>query len=302
MCETDIVFVILNYNIVAETIQCIESIKNNIDTSSYMIVCIDNASPNMAGEKLKDKYVNDNDVEVVILENNIGFARGNNEGLKKAQNYNPKFIVCMNNDMVFIQKNFWKKLSQLDLIDNIAVIGPKIITKYGVLQGVKKALKPLSEYKDELLFHSSIIAKGEFKKNTESESRMIIKKVFPLVNKIRLLIRTKTRTFLAIHKNEPEIKNAILHGSFLIFTRNWVDQGGQFDERTFLYKEEELLYIKVKKSGFDTLYCPDLYIIHLEDVSTDESFKNDKRVRTSLYKTESLNVLIEEMENFVDEK
>ena len=87
MCETDIVFVILNYNIVAETIQCIESIKNNIDTSSYMIVCIDNASPNMAGEKLKDKYVNDNDVEVVILENNIGFARGNNEGLKRAQNY-----------------------------------------------------------------------------------------------------------------------------------------------------------------------------------------------------------------------
>ncbi len=38
----DIVFVILNYNIVKETLDCIDSIEHNLDTDKFQIIVVDN--------------------------------------------------------------------------------------------------------------------------------------------------------------------------------------------------------------------------------------------------------------------
>lgn len=52
----DIVFVVLNYNVVDITINCIKSIEKNIDTSNYRIILVDNASSNQSGEKLQQFF------------------------------------------------------------------------------------------------------------------------------------------------------------------------------------------------------------------------------------------------------
>lgn len=106
----DIAFVILNYNIVTETINCIQSIQQNIDTASYKIIVVDNASPNGAGVRLKEHYKDSRDIAVLINKQNDGFARGNNVGIAFARQWDPEFIVCMNNDTVWIQKDFYAQL------------------------------------------------------------------------------------------------------------------------------------------------------------------------------------------------
>ena len=52
----NIVFVILNYNIYKETINCVESITANLDTDSFHIIIVDNASKTEAGKILADFF------------------------------------------------------------------------------------------------------------------------------------------------------------------------------------------------------------------------------------------------------
>ena len=70
----DIAFVILHYMAVNDTIECIKSIEDNIDTKSYRIIVVDNASPNGSGLVLFEKYKDYSCVKVILNEKNLGFA------------------------------------------------------------------------------------------------------------------------------------------------------------------------------------------------------------------------------------
>ena len=72
-------FVILHYMALEETIQCVESIRNNID-GDKKIVIVDNFSPNGTFKDLKVRYEKEPDVEVLETGSNLGFAKGNNFG------------------------------------------------------------------------------------------------------------------------------------------------------------------------------------------------------------------------------
>ena len=88
----DICFVILNYNLYQDTISCVASIKNRIDTRRYKIIIVDNASVNGAGELLREYYKTDQQIEIILLTKNIGFAKGNNIGINQARLEGASFI------------------------------------------------------------------------------------------------------------------------------------------------------------------------------------------------------------------
>lgn len=48
-------FVVLHYNAIKETIDCVESIKKRIDTNKYYIVVVDNASSKSYGRRFGRK-------------------------------------------------------------------------------------------------------------------------------------------------------------------------------------------------------------------------------------------------------
>ena len=92
----DFAFVILHYNTIEDTILCVDSIKENVN-SNYNIVIVDNCSPNGSGKLVKEKYCNDVDIHVILSERNEGFARGNNIGFIFAkERLHSKFIILMN--------------------------------------------------------------------------------------------------------------------------------------------------------------------------------------------------------------
>ena len=69
------------------------------------------------------------------------------------------------------------------------------------------------------------------------------------------------------------------------------------NNKTFLYREEELLYILLCKNNLESIYTPELRIHHLEDVSTDMIVNTPKKKREFIYRNEiaSLKILINEM-------
>ena len=74
-----IAVVILHYQASEETMNCIKTIKERVKTEKR-IVLVDNCSPNNSGVTLEKFYSLDEEVAVIRLSKNVGFAKGNNIG------------------------------------------------------------------------------------------------------------------------------------------------------------------------------------------------------------------------------
>ncbi len=86
--------VIITYNNLDYTIDCIKSIKKYTKKGSYEIIIIDNMSNDGTREWLKDQK----NLKVILNDQNLGFPKGCNQGIKEA---NPNYdILLLNNDTI----------------------------------------------------------------------------------------------------------------------------------------------------------------------------------------------------------
>lgn len=289
----DIVFVVLNYNVYQETIDCVESIRTNIDTSKYHIIIVDNASLNKVGERLKEHYQMISNVTVIDSKVNLGFARGNNLGINYAkENFSPRFVCCLNNDTLLEKKDFYINLECGFERTKAAIIGPKVILNNGEVQKFYCEILSIYEYKKQLLY---LWFNGTY-----------VRKIRKII--LNIIGERKFRHIFDIFRNNiKDIKNdkyfnkersdVVLHGCCLVFTPEFLSNANGFDERTFMFKEEELLYIMIKKLGLHTLYLPEIEIKHLEDISTNTVYKDEEKKYAFMRKNQilSLKVLIKEL-------
>lgn len=291
MKHFEITFIILHYNVVNETINCINSIQKNIDTTNYHIIVVDNKSPNNSGKDLLNKYISCKYVTVILSQENIGFARGNNLGINYVyQNYSTKYLCCLNNDTLLLEKNLLTKLENEYHSSDAFVIGPKIIIKNESVQPLVGDLKSLDTYKK--MLNDSIRRLRYFK------IKNVIKKIIKLF-KLSFLLDKKSAE-LKIDNLNSEIyhKNIVLHGSCLFFTPKAIHENFLFNDKTFLFREEELLFVYLKKHNFISVYQPNILIKHLEDVSTDSIVQSSEQKKLFLLKNQikSLSILVNEMQ------
>lgn len=316
----DIGFVVLNYNIIRETKHCVSSIVSNIDTSNFRIVVVENGSAEGVGKLLESEYRNNRFVNVILNKRNLGFARGNNIGIDYIKEHfgGAKFICCLNNDTLLDQSNMYETLCNIYNTDNsIAVIGPRIFDRY-YREYMPKDTKLLSRYQYN-------IALDELKKRDDEKIRQInssskwkkklLRNNFIYdVNHFRRMLEKRIRllvSFLSNKKkyydlidslgarNESVQYDVVLHGCCLVFTPAFFKNLSGFDPSTFLYVEEEILYVDVIHAGMHTFKSDDLIIRHLEDVSTDATYsKRAKRKFISENTEDSLRILIRKMESY----
>lgn len=292
-----ITFVVLHYNAMEETINCVSSIRKNIDTSNYHIIVVDNASPNKTGIQLKEKYGDDSAVTVLLSEKNLGFANGNNEGIRYAkEQLHADFVCCTNNDTLLEQNDFFQSLLISYESSHAAVIGPKVILKSGEIQRLPDKLLTLTEYQHQL---------AECQKVLNHDLIQSIKEELYGFKVVRSLSNWKHRVIgdaPSVQVNyddyyEKKHTDVILHGCCLIFTPAFFEELSGFCPDTFLYHEEDLLYIDVMEKGLHTLYEPGLQMRHLEDASTNTIVKTSREKREFLakHKSQSLRVLIDRL-------
>lgn len=291
----ELAFVILHYNTLQDTKNCVESIEKNIDTNSYVIIIVDNASPNGSGEQLKQIYRDTKKHYILQTKQNLGFAKGNNIGIQYAvQAFQAKFICCLNNDTLLIEKKFFSKISEKYIKRGFGILGPRIINKDKKTQLYSGWIHSVEEYKKELeqLIQLSqvdfIIPNLSFKKKIHLK----IKKIPFVCSIIRGIKILEYRPF-------KEKVNTPIHGCFVVFSPIYLNAYEGFYPKTFLYREEELLFLQAKEKNILVLYAPDICIQHMEDSATNSVCRNYNEKHNFILKNEidSLKILIEYMES-----
>ena len=284
----DIVFVILHYKTYNDTEDCVESIKNKIDSTSYHIIIVDNFSNNGSLEKLKDKYKNDNDITILCNTENLGFAKGLNTGIYYARkNYETKYIAVINNDVILISDDFIHRLDTKMNEYNFSLCGPMIITKDGSC-----TTNPI---------RNTIRSKDEVEKCIKKYKKLYKLCRIKLFNIYRIMKKTKKV------KKECYLSDQInykLHGSFWVFSERFFDDFKGLDEDTFLYGEEDILYLHLMKHNHITLYTPSIIIYHKEDAATNEAIPNNSQKMQFVCKNciNSLNIYLKLLEKYEGEK
>lgn len=95
--DKKIAVVIVNYNGIADTLECIDSLKRSDNFKDISIIVVDNNSNNNEAERIREGY---NFVTVISSNSNKGFAGGNNLGIKYALKNGFQYVLLLNNDTV----------------------------------------------------------------------------------------------------------------------------------------------------------------------------------------------------------
>jgi GT2 family glycosyltransferase len=268
--------IILNWNGWRNTIKCLESIYQ-ISYQNYDVIVVDNCSVDESVERIK-AYADQNNKLIKVLEylggefefasewglemigtqpsntdlilikatKNLGYAAGNNIGIRYALNRAVDYILILNNDTI-VQENFLNQLINVAEQDTrIGTVGPKILSFNGEIQ--RACSRMLPSFWD-FIFVYSFIGERLFKEN----------------------IFWREHFYYDYNFDSPRLVE-VLSGSCMLFKRNAIQDLGLMDEHTFLYFEECIIGVKLKKLGWKSMVNPNSVIIHLGG----ESIKNLK--------------------------
>lgn len=222
---------ILNFHGRKDTIECLNSVEKIIkDGFTLNIVVIDNGSI----EKLSlPKY----SFPLKILESkkNLGFSGGHNLGIKVALESGADYILILNNDTA-VDKNLIKELVNSIEDASIGIAAPKIYFAPGFEfhkdRYKKEDLGKIiwyaggdMDWKNVLASHVGVdeVDKGQFNK---------------------------------------EYQTAFASGCCMLLKREVFERIGFFNEKYFLYYEDNDLCIRAKKGGFKIIFVPKAVLWH----------------------------------------
>jgi len=138
--QPKVAIIICTYNQEMLLKKCLSSLKSKTDYKKYKVFLIDDASKKKIGEKIKKNF---KWVDITINKKNLGFSKSNNIGMKKAlKEYNPDYVLLLNDDTEIIQKDWLKKMVEVgESDDKIGILGCKIIYPDKSLQNIGGYLK-----------------------------------------------------------------------------------------------------------------------------------------------------------------
>lgn len=218
--------IIVNYNGADDTNECVNSLCES-DYKNLRIVIVDNAST--TGRVSYNRIISEEKCTILYQEENIGFAGANNVGIKYAMQFNPSYILILNNDTV-VTKGFLKPM--VDALKQDESIG--IATGKIYYFDDKKTIWFGGSYYDHGLCENKI--DGIRKPDDE---RYNIAKDIPFATGCLWLIPTKV-----------------------------IETVGLMSEEYFLYYEDADYCERVKRKGYRIRYEPASVIYHKESRST----------------------------------
>lgn len=211
--EPLVYIIILNYNGYKDTIECVNSLKK-INYKNYNVIIVDNNSIDESEKILKEKF---KQYTIIQTGENLGYAGGNNVGIRYAVKNNADYICILNNDVI-VEKYFLEELVKyLYNNHNAAMVGPMIC-----------------EYSNERIVQSTGAMINLYKGNV------------PPLN------CGKTQDEI----NQKVIKCNYIGGACILVRKEILDEIGLIPENYFLFFEETEWCLKAKKRGYDIVcYC-----------------------------------------------
>lgn len=228
--------IIVNYNSYEELINCINSIIN-YEKSEIRIYIVENGSNEGVKKKIHNTQFSDK-VEVIDCKDNLGYSGGNNIGIKKAIADGAKNVAIVNSDILF--ENDVISIMQKEINDEVKVVGPFVSN--GVGKEAQQLIKTYSYF-----------------------NAFFDRQPFVYINK-----KLRLSYYNAKDYSDKHTFFGMVSGCCFLIDSKAFQNMGFFDENVFLYSEERILSIKLKKKGYLTCYQPNARVIHLEGQTTQK--------------------------------
>lgn len=228
------VFIILNYNDYENAKKLLEKVKVYKDIDK--IIVVDNCSKDNSFMHLQQ--FSSNKIEIIKTSENKGYANGNNYGaLYAIEKYNPQYLIIANPDIMFEEGIVNKIISILNL-------------------------------KKEYALGTVLVKKGFNIWNNFNYSEAIFSMFIITFNIKKMLIKCKLKR----KKKYSEVE--VAEGSFFVINASVFREIGGFDERTFLYYEENILALKLKRAGYRSVVLVNETYQHLHSTSIKKVYKS----------------------------
>ncbi len=111
--------IIVTFNGEKHIFNCLESVLKST-YSNYEIIIVDNASKDGVSNLIKEKFLQ---VKLITNKKNLGFAGGNNIGIKKSEG---EFVFLLNDDTMIHPDLLKVLVAELESSPKIGIVGPKI--------------------------------------------------------------------------------------------------------------------------------------------------------------------------------
>ena len=233
--------VILNYENWEETVNCINSIytyRPSLDLN-FKIYVVDNGSKNKPSKEFLSLIETGKEIELLESEENLGFARGNNIGIRKAYKDNCDYVIVSNSDIYYREGSLDELIRFYDTHSGICY--PKIFNLQGEVPYIPYSYD--TSLKQIYLRHTVLgkLLKRQFKVWCQNSINM---------------------------NSEEVVENYLNAGSCFMLDKRSLNILRELDEHTFLYYEEMILSKRAHENGIHIYYCPTSKVTHAIGKST----------------------------------
>ncbi len=123
MISKKVFIIILNWNGWRDSIECIRSCEKLV-YPNFEIVLVDNGSKDDSVENLKATF---HKLKIIENKDNLGFAGGNNEGIRYALENNAEYVWLLNNDTRVDPKALTELVHTIGFNEDTGMAGSKIL-------------------------------------------------------------------------------------------------------------------------------------------------------------------------------
>lgn len=223
-------FIIVHYQVKDLLENCILSIKKYIQDIDYEVIVVDNNSPDPRWKELVPQYP---DIKFIALEENFGFSKANNIGVRSAKG---EYVYILNPDTELEGYYFNEILDFADQQEKFGALG--------------------------LRMHD---AKGAFL----PESKRSIPALVNSFEKLFTKLSNDSKTYYRNDIGEFDIAEVeVMTGANLLIKRSVYEKVGGFDEQYFMYGEDIDLCYTILQNGFANFYYGKYSILHYKGEST----------------------------------
>ena len=250
--------IIVNYQSEEYLKKCLLSLRNKIKDFEPEIIVVNNddkkinimsfrapdasrgveksRDPSASSDMLSDCA--QDDIKIINSGENLGFGKANNLAAKNASG---EILWFLNPDTKIIPENIKELLNKFSSNPKVGIIGPKLITESGNIQGW------IAGYETNLwnLIRNNL--------------------GFPKSKKI--------------WESEEKKEADWVTGAAMFIKKDLFQKLGGFDEKFFMYFEDEDLCKRARQTGYKVIYCPNFIVRHLGG----KSFENKKEQKKYYY-------------------
>ena len=222
---------IINYKTADLTIQCVQSVLDDIEGQAVHVVVVDNASGDGSAEKIEAWIAGQpptTPISFVRSDSNSGFSGGHNQGIGVAE---AEFYLVLNSDALLRPGFFKAILAAAEAHPKAGLLAPRLEFDDGEVQNsCFRFPTPASE-----------LIRGA---DTGPVSKLLHRYDIPI--------------------EMPPAQDQIGWASFacILLRHDMVEAVGMMDEGYFLYFEDVAYCRKARKAGWTIAYVPDARAVH----------------------------------------